>query len=486
MRWLQHLELWSRTVRVARTRSTAAPPSKRRLPGAYPAHTRVRRAAIRYRTTLGTTEIALIEWKYTEQYSGHELKGELASMQVRHERYRDLFYDPNGPVRSNLLPYEDLFVEPFYQLLRLQILADQMERVREGRADRVRVLYVAPSRNEELWQSLNRTSQIELASLLVSSSDPLPVLAVWEAHLRRPNRFVYLDSAALLSDESPTGSEFRARYGHMRGDGEQGSTSAGARIYADVQLSGWGELSLDGPWASWLPSAWLAASTPAATAVVPTAPSTADCPMADAIAWWTPLPHLLGYAFGWDDYALGLRAWQELGRPTQDPRLALIERWWGPSVEAFAFWISSLRDQDSDTADPYPRYASVHWEQQGRLPIVQSLLTGGWDPLHLHAHAPIPERPRVINSARAAALAEVAGPDSDGHTFITFPRYEGWYEALDEIGESLGNPRTCIISAFCREVGHLGDYHKSPVTGRWFSGSHHVHLLGMPDDVIEP
>lgn len=32
-------------------------------------------AAVRYRTSSGDIEIALIEWKYTEQYLGHELSG---------------------------------------------------------------------------------------------------------------------------------------------------------------------------------------------------------------------------------------------------------------------------------------------------------------------------------------------------------------------------------------------------------------------------
>ncbi len=85
-------------------------------------------AAIRYRTSRGVTEVALIEWKYTEQYHGHELSGGEKSMAVRHGRYRSLYDALDAPVRHDVLPYEDLFVEPFYQLFRLTLLADQMER----------------------------------------------------------------------------------------------------------------------------------------------------------------------------------------------------------------------------------------------------------------------------------------------------------------------------------------------------------------------
>jgi hypothetical protein len=48
------------------------------------------------------------------------------------------------------LSLEDFFWEPFYQLLRQQILAFQMEEVHEAGAERVRVLHLSPAGNRRL------------------------------------------------------------------------------------------------------------------------------------------------------------------------------------------------------------------------------------------------------------------------------------------------------------------------------------------------
>lgn len=90
-------------------------------------------------------ETILIEWKYTESY-GAPLSP--SGNQTRICRYQHLVFAPDGPVR--ILPdlrLEDFFYEPFYQLLRQQMLAYQMEKAREQGTDRVRVLHIAPSGN---------------------------------------------------------------------------------------------------------------------------------------------------------------------------------------------------------------------------------------------------------------------------------------------------------------------------------------------------
>ena len=72
-------------------------------------------AAIRYRRPGGGIEVALIEWKYTESYHDRPLA---TSRSDRLHRYRPLFEAPDGPLRTDVIPYADLFVEPFYQLMR--------------------------------------------------------------------------------------------------------------------------------------------------------------------------------------------------------------------------------------------------------------------------------------------------------------------------------------------------------------------------------
>lgn len=163
-------------------------------------------AAIRYRTSAGTTEIALVEWKYVERYDGSPLSGGTASNDTRRGRYRSLFEDPDSPLRVDHLPLEDFFVEPLYQLLRLQLLAWRMEAAHELGADRVRLVYAAPSGNERLWRSLHRRPYADLGEDL---------RIIWRSLLRRPDRFVLFDTAELVAEGAATSGEFKARYGHL-------------------------------------------------------------------------------------------------------------------------------------------------------------------------------------------------------------------------------------------------------------------------------
>jgi hypothetical protein len=51
------------------------------------------------------------------------------------KRYQDKTFEPDGPIRSDLgLKVEDFFWEPFYQLVRQQMLAWRMQQARESGA----------------------------------------------------------------------------------------------------------------------------------------------------------------------------------------------------------------------------------------------------------------------------------------------------------------------------------------------------------------
>ncbi len=96
----------------------------------------------------GRIETVLIEWKYTESY-GNPIPAQ--GNEVRLGRYRDLAFAPSGPIRADQqLAIADFFWEPFYQLLRQQMLAFQMEATHEDGADRVRVLHISPASNRAL------------------------------------------------------------------------------------------------------------------------------------------------------------------------------------------------------------------------------------------------------------------------------------------------------------------------------------------------
>ena len=151
----------------------------------------------------GLRELALVEWKYTEHYALR--RPDPHKDEVRRGRYGQAWAAPDSPVRTDVLPFELVLDEPFYQLVRQQLLAHELEKARAHGADRVRVVHVLPCRNDAYQQSLIRPEH-RAAGASVS--------AVWQRMLRRPDRFMSLDSALFL-DPSITSDEYALRY---RGD----------------------------------------------------------------------------------------------------------------------------------------------------------------------------------------------------------------------------------------------------------------------------
>jgi len=138
-------------------------------------------AILRFRHA-GRLETLLIEWKYTETYGApipNKVREGAARTpnEVRADRYRELMFAPNGPTRDDLnLKLEDFFWEPFYQLLRQQMLAFQMEKAREAGTDRVRVLHISPAGNRRLHavtsKALNRFGVDAFAVFAETLIDP--------------------------------------------------------------------------------------------------------------------------------------------------------------------------------------------------------------------------------------------------------------------------------------------------------------------------
>jgi hypothetical protein len=107
------------------------------------------------------------------------------------ERHRRHFDDEDGPVLPETIAYDELFAEPLYQLFRLQVLANEMERARELGADCVSLVVAASGRNHALAGELRR----------------------WPTLLRRPDRFAVYDTDLLLAAGSVASDHYRQRYG---------------------------------------------------------------------------------------------------------------------------------------------------------------------------------------------------------------------------------------------------------------------------------
>lgn len=157
-------------------------------------------AAFLFRTSTGDRELALVEWKYTESYRPRV--PEPAKDEVRRRRYGSALHDTDGPVRADVLPFAALLAEPLYQLVRQQLLAWELEKAGVHDVDRVRVVHVMPADNVAYGASL------EAEHRMVGET----VHEVWHALLRRPDRFLSLDSS-VFADPSITSHEYGDRYG---------------------------------------------------------------------------------------------------------------------------------------------------------------------------------------------------------------------------------------------------------------------------------
>lgn len=156
----------------------------------------------------GQIETLLIEWKYTESYSAPiPSKGN----EVRLGRYGGLVFEPAGPVRADRsLNISDFFWEPFYQLLRQQMLAFQMQAANEDGTKRVRVLHISPSANRALHA-------VTAPALRIWGDD---AFGVFRKLLVRPDDFVSCSTEAVfgkalseVDDEAqPWSSYLRNRY----------------------------------------------------------------------------------------------------------------------------------------------------------------------------------------------------------------------------------------------------------------------------------
>jgi hypothetical protein len=110
-------------------------------------------AALKY-SHRGKSNLLMIEWKYTEAYGAKRAASHVKGDSTRERRYANLWRRPHGPIRADApVSLSDFFLDPWYQLLRQQMLAYHCETDPLGEFDRVTVLHVSPAGNTELKQA---------------------------------------------------------------------------------------------------------------------------------------------------------------------------------------------------------------------------------------------------------------------------------------------------------------------------------------------
>lgn len=172
-------------------------------------------AAFLYRTSAGEIELALVEWKYTESYLA--VRKENATYdQTRRRRYFADFEDVSCPLRSDVLAFEWLLDEPFYQLMRQQLLAHRLETDRVLGATKVRVLHVLSPKNAAYQGSLVRPEHRALGAA---------VDEVWSQLLRTPDRFIAVHPDTFLH-EQVTSADYIDRYSTASRPPREGSSAS--------------------------------------------------------------------------------------------------------------------------------------------------------------------------------------------------------------------------------------------------------------------
>ena len=187
------------------------------------------------------------------------------------------------------------------------------------------------------------------------------------------------------------------------------------------------------------------------------------------IPYWTPLLHLLVFGLGWSRPALGLSRWLARGRPTDDPVLAVVDRWYGPHLPGFLASTTARRAEEGARAmfrvagrSGPPWAGSLHPDAAWA-----HLWNGGQDPLHLAMNFFLSTEP-----GEPAVLQLSHDPSDPTRATLMLDAYDGWYSQL----------RTCdpanVVDVVVKPYGWLGTYRCSSTTGAWFSGAESWHLLG--------
>lgn len=132
----------------------------------------------------GDNVLILIEWKYTESYTSKPLLIS-NSGKNRYEVYKKLLERSDCPIKTEV--FEDLFYEPYYQLMRQTLLAWTMTENNEYGAVDWLHLHIIPEKNKELRKRI--TSKNLKGKTLEES---------WKLQLKNPEKYIVISPEQFL------------------------------------------------------------------------------------------------------------------------------------------------------------------------------------------------------------------------------------------------------------------------------------------------
>lgn len=243
------------------------------------------------------------------------------------------------------------------------------------------------------------------------------------------------------------------------------------------------------PWRLQLPTLFRALADPKVTL-----PSPQNDSLDRACESWGALNFALHSLLGWNDVGRGLAWWYRAGRPMDDsPVLALVGQVWGRNdlIDYYAAWAWKPADagwklpQEADPMNgPSPTWLAKHsrwpdedwWRCFVRRGCVHhhDPFYGGTDSLHLSVHT------RREDQERSPTVVLPLVSD-EGRAILVTEGLDHWLADLEAAGDQLPSrgDRSWRVDVFDRQVGWLGEFRRSRVSGRWFTGKHHIHMQGM-------
>lgn len=160
----------------------------------------------------------LLEWKYSEAYRSPSDKGTETGGRTRSERYKERFENVRSSFNGTA-PFDSFMFEPFYQIMRLHLLADSIVQngvTPELQVDEASVVVVCPEANMAYRELVSRTPLARRFPGMATIQE------VMRAVLKRPERFAMLSqeqivaqlrSARLAPELEPWLEYHRHRYG---------------------------------------------------------------------------------------------------------------------------------------------------------------------------------------------------------------------------------------------------------------------------------
>lgn len=133
-------------------------------------------------TDKGSRRAYLFEWKYVEEYKDAEFLGNGKAGETRRRRYAGL-YTASDSRFNGQVPLEDLFYDPFYQIMRLGLLGDKMVREEEFGISEAKVVVVCPEDNQDYRQTVTSPG------LIKCFPNAKTVETAFQATLRNPGSF---------------------------------------------------------------------------------------------------------------------------------------------------------------------------------------------------------------------------------------------------------------------------------------------------------